>query len=272
MGNWYSTGLAGQQKFKELEAIRAITAGNKNTPRRFRLKPGEKAKIIFLDNPQVWLYEHTVRANDRWETFTCPAEITTCPLCMTNNKRSQILVATVIDCRKYVSQKNGKTYQYQKALYVLKGRGIRAMLRQFLEGNKVDLTHYTLEVERDTDDKSVSCGEFFELGKKVSVATLESLAKKQEVDPKEFISPFDYYTIMAPKSEKELRAIAGMGDVDDSSVEDELSELGIEDELSDAVPFDTEEEASSEETEEEEDDGLSDLLEDGAKKDEDELI
>ena len=238
MANWYTTGLAGQQKFKEMEALRAITSGNKQyAPRRFKLKPGEKAKLIFLENPHVWLYEHTLRVNDRWETFTCPADMTVCPLCVTNNKRSQILVTSVIDCRKSIGKNNGKTYQYQKALYVIKGKGIRAMLRQFLDGNKVDLTHFTMEVERDTDDKSVACGEFFELGKKVSIATLESLAKKAEMDPKEYITPYDYYSLLATRTEKEHRAVAGLCDEIGGDVESELNELGLDEDIEDGDPL-----------------------------------
>jgi hypothetical protein len=230
MANWYSTGLAGQQKFKEMEALRAITTKQTNI-RRFRLKPTEKAKVIFLDNPSTWLYEHSIQVDGRWETFTCTSDTETCPLCQINNKRSPILVASVIDTRKTISQKTGKEYQFQKVLLVLKGKGIRAVMRQFLEGNKVDLMHYSMEIERDTDKQSVACGEFMSLGKKVTVPALEAIAKKIEADSKEFMKPIDYFTVLAPKSDKELRTIAGIGDpmgADESTdFEDEFG-LGLE--------------------------------------------
>ena len=230
MPNWYSTGLAGQQKFKEMEALRAITTKQTNI-RRFRLKPAEKAKVIFLDNPSTWLFEHSIQVDGRWETFTCTSDTDVCPLCQVNNKRSPILVCTVLDTRKSVSQKTGKEYQFQKVLLVFKGKGIRAVMRQFLEGNKVDLTHYSMEIERDTDKQSVACGEFLSLGKKVTIATLEGIAKKVEADPKEFMKPIDYFTVLAPKTEKELRVIAGitepMGSDESTDFEDEFG-LGVE--------------------------------------------
>jgi hypothetical protein len=248
MANWYQTGLAGQQKFKEMEALRQVTS-KQNSVRRFKLKPGEKAKIIFLENPYVWLYEHTINVDGRWENFTCTSDKETCPLCQTNNKQSAILVTTVLDCRKSISNKTGKEYQYQKSLLVMKGKGIRAIMRQFLEGNKVDLTHYSMEVERDVDKQSVSCGEFLTLGKKLSVSTLEALAKKLELDPKEYLKPFDYFAILAPKSDKELRLIAGIPDPMGSSEEtDELDDLGFG--LGEEVPAATEDVFTTEEEEE----------------------
>ena len=230
MSNWYSTGLAGQTKFKEMEALRAITT-KQNNVRRFRLKPSEKAKVIFLEHPEVWLYEHSVNVDGRWETFTCTSDKDSCPLCMINNKPSAILVATIIDTRKSISNKTGKEYQYQKALLVLKGKALRSMMRQFLEGGKTDLTHYTMDIERDTDNKSVACGEFFTLGKKLSVPALETLAKKIDVDPKEYLKPYDYMTILAPKTDRELRTIAGIKDPmgsDENTDLDELEELGLD--------------------------------------------
>ena len=230
MGNWYSTGLIGQTKFKEMEALRQITS-KQNNVRRFKLKPGEKAKIIFLEHPYVWMYEHSVNVDGRWENFTCTSDTETCPLCIMKNKQSTILVTTVIDTRKSVSGKTGKEYQYQKSLLVVKGKAIRAMLRQFLEGTKMDLTHYIVEVERDSDKQSVACGEFFTLGNKVSVPKLEALAQKQGIDPKEYLKPYDYLTVLAPKSDKDLRTISGMGDPMGSEESSDLEDddgLGID--------------------------------------------
>lgn len=231
MSNWFTTGLAGMKKFKEMESLRQITS-NQTKVRRFRLKPGEKAKIIFLDHPSVWLQEHTLRVNDNWENYTCTDEVETCPLCMSNVKKSPILVATIIDCRKVTSSKSGKVYQYQKVLYVAKGKAIRAMMRQFLEGNKLDLTHYAIDVERDTDPKSVSCGEFFTEDKKISVGTLEKIAAKVNEDPKEvkeYMKPYDYMTILAPLSNSDLRRIAGMGEPLGGDSSSELDGLGLDD-------------------------------------------
>lgn len=230
MSNWFSTGFTGMKKFKEMESLRLITAGQTKT-RRFKLKPGEKAKIIFLDHPSVWLFEHTYKVNGNYDQFTCTDEIETCPLCMANVKRAPILVATVIDCRKIKSEKTGKVYQFQKALFVAKGKAIRAMLRQYLEGSKLDLTNYALDVERDNDPKSVSCGEFFTEDKRVSVASLEKIAAKVNADPKdakEYLKPFDYMSILAPLSDTDLRRIVGLGDPLGGSASSELEGLGLD--------------------------------------------
>lgn len=236
MAAWYSVGLAGQQKFKEMEALRQITS-KQSFIRRFKLGPGDKGKVIFLDHPHVWLWEHSKNVDGRWENYTCTLEKETCPLCIMKEKRAQILVATVIDTRKVVSKK-GKVYQYQKSLLVMKGKAIRAMMRQFLDDGKIDLTHYAMELERDTDAQSVACGEIFTLGKKISMSTLEAIAKKIEADPKEYLEPYDYFDILAPKSDRELRIIAGMGDPIGSQSEDELDELGLTDSSSKLVEKD----------------------------------
>lgn len=266
MSNWFSTGLAGMKKFKEMESLRAITA-NQSRVRRFRLKPGEKAKIIFLDHPSLWLQEHTVKVNGNYENYTCTDEIETCPLCMANVKRSPILVSTIIDCRKVTSEKTGKVYQFQKALYVAKGKAIRAMLRQFLEANKLDLTHYAIDVERDTDPKSVSCGEFFTEDKKIAVSALDKIAAKVNEDPKdakEYLKPFDYMTILAPLPNSDLRRIVGLGEplggdssseleglgfsLEDSPEKEELDELGIDDDEDEKIKVDTQEKAEESST------------------------
>lgn len=246
MSNWFSTGLAGMKKFKEMESLRQITS-NQSRVRRFRLKPGEKAKIIFLDHPSLWLQEHTVKVNGNFENYTCTDEIETCPLCMANIKRSPILVSTIIDCRKVTSEKTGKVYQFQKALYVAKGKAIRALMRQYLEANKMDLTYYAIDVERDTDPKSVSCGEFFTDDKRIAMPSLEKIAAKVNEDPKdakEYLKPFDYISVLAPLPNSDLRRIVGLGEplggdssseleglgfnLDDALEKEEVDELGID--------------------------------------------
>ena len=69
-----------------------------------------------------------------------------------------------------------------------------------------------MQTTTDTDKQSVACGEFLSLGKKVTIPALEAIAKKIEADPKEFLKPIDYFTVLSPKSDKELRTIAGIGD------------------------------------------------------------
>ena len=224
---WYTTGLEGARKFREVEALRAAMQKQGEYVRRYRLAPGEKGSVIFLEHPFVWLNEHSVQADGHWESFTCTSDKESCPLCVSGNRQIPILVTTVIDTRKYTSKKTGKVYQYTKSLLVFKGKAIRQMMRQFLEGGKMDLTHYIMEIERDTDSKSVACGEFFSLGKKVSIPKLEALAKKLEVDPKDFLKPFDYFQILAPKSDKELRTIAGMGDPIGSNESTDLDDLDL---------------------------------------------
>jgi hypothetical protein len=175
---------------------------------------------------------------------------------MANIKRSSILVSTVIDCRKVTSEKTGKVYQFQKALYVAKGKAIRALLRQFLEANKVDLTHYAIEVERDTDHKSVSCGEFYIEDKKVAVSTLEKIAAKLYDDPKdakEYLKPYDYMSILAPLPNSDLRRIVGLGEPLGGDSSSELDGLGlglddsVEKEEEDELGLDTLTESPSEE-------------------------
>lgn len=253
MSNWFSTGFAGMKKFKEMESLRQITSSQSRV-RRFKLKPGEKGKVIFLDHPQVWLWEHTHKVNGNFETYTCTDEAETCPLCMAGIKRAPILVATVIDCRKIKSEKTGKVYQFQKSLFVAKGKAIRALMRQYLEGAKVDLTNYAIDIERDTDPKSVACGEFFAEDKRISVAGLEKIAAKVNEDPKEikeYLKPYDYMTILAPLPDSDLRRIAGLGEPLGGAASSELDGLGLDIDLDASGKIDEDDELDIDSDEEE---------------------
>ena len=206
--SWFLTGKAGREKFQQEDSLRAVMKNIDYIP-RFKLNYGETARVVLLDHPEIWIYEHRLYNNKFSTYFTCIKERTTCPLCITGNNPYLAVVCTAIDTRTITTQK-GTELKNRKVLLVLKGNKVlKTLEKQFFQAN-IDLTHRVLTIERDTDSKSANCGEFFTLGKKVPVDKLMTLAPP-DVKGADFIKPYNYNEVLAPKTVAELRSVAGLG-------------------------------------------------------------
>ncbi len=111
--NWYLKGLENVDKIKQ-QQIGGI--------RRFYLKRGESADVIFLDDEAFIIREHCIWVEDdfgnhRAVYFTCCRDVEDkCPLCEAGNKPYNIGYFTVIDERTY-NDKNGNAIKRGKVLY-----------------------------------------------------------------------------------------------------------------------------------------------------------
>jgi len=257
---WYQKGKDGVKRSKQEDAA-AKARREQRGPRRFWLDNGTSAKATFLDTPAFFLYEHNIKiGKDFHNFFTCIKDLDTCPLCEAKYMPSYIMVGTIINHKKSVDKK-GQVHQHEKQLIVLKGQARQNMLRK-IKKRGGDITMTRFEMSRGDSSTECATGEDFEFLGKVDKKKLLAL-KPADVDPKEWLKPFDYEEIFAPKTAKELAKLAGVDAPVGSDSEDEEEE----DEFDDAE--DTEDEESEDEDEDESDDDDDDADSDDDDDDDD---
>jgi len=110
----------------------------KNTPWDFRLKPGDEAEVVVLDNQDPFFIPiHSLKdTRGKWTQDICIADTgQTCPLCEHLGKEgSYTMYLTVLDRRPYTiqsGQNKGKTVKVSKKLLPVKGRNLPKFQRQF---------------------------------------------------------------------------------------------------------------------------------------------
>lgn len=231
---WYQTGSAGYDRAQRLQEEQQEKYG----PMRFWLKPGNSAKLTFLDTEGFYFNEHNLKLEGRWGNFfTCLRDFSECPLCDSGDRSGYVCAYTVIDHSEYET-KSGKKIKNQKKLLVVRPAVMNklARRRETLEGN---LKHGLFLFSRD-GQQECSTGEDIEFLKRLSPEDIVRFKPKDgKTSDEEWLAPFDYMKLFAPKSVDELRKVAGQappvgadgyapaasaaGDsVDDSSIDDLL--------------------------------------------------
>lgn len=232
------------------EAAAADRRREQGSFRRFRLTPGERATVTFIDIPDKGAWEHSIKKSEKiWEPEWClndEAGRGGCQRCAAGIPRSFVLIGTVINHNRYESKKDpSKVYENQKQYIVLKGRGQQAMLEYLDPESPVhqDMTYRICSIKRPESSTSCGCGEVFTPGKKVNLNKLKAMAK-EGTDAEEFIKPLDYLQIIPKPGDTTGYSAAPSG-------------LGGDNPFADLAE-DDEEETSQEKEEEEE--GLESLL------------
>lgn len=208
---------------------------------RFWQPRNSTAKITILDNPYFFAHEHNVQVGGKFGNFyTCKAPAGEhCLVCdYDNGKPSYCLFFSVIDHSLYTTKK-GKRIQHQKKLFAAKAKVIDVIKRR-IESLEGDIKGCVFEVSRGSGDKECATGEdIVYTGKRLNEDQLLQLGKKiapEGISAQEYISPFDYPKILAPKSDEvissELRiplpmgsdqgSYSGLNDTDDSTGIDDL--------------------------------------------------
>ena len=202
---WYKTGGDGYEKSKQLEEERAASYG----PSRFWLKPGTSAKVTFLDTEGFYFHEHNLKINGKWGNFyTCLKDFNECPICESGDTSGYVCAYTIIDHSEYESQKSGKIFKNQKRLLVVRPAVMNklARRRESLEGN---LTHGLFLFSRDKKEEC-NTGEDIEFLKRLPVESILKFKPKEgNISDEDWLKPFDYMQLFAPKSVDELRKIVG---------------------------------------------------------------
>jgi len=245
---WFKKGKEGVKESQKVDTeakARRDAAG----PMRFWLEYDSAAKLTFLDNPQFFIWEHTIKIGNKWRNyFTCIKEIDSCPLCEGGENPSFILVGTVINHKKWKSS-DGSMHQNEKMLFVAKGRARQRLLKQ-IERRDNNLKFCAYEMARGTTQTEAATGEDFEFLKRLTKKALSKLIPKGEND--DWLNPFDYEKIFAPLSVEDLTKLAG----GETPVGAEGDKTGDDD-----LPFDTGgEDDDSAGKEEDEAESIDDLL------------
>ena len=223
---WYATGEEGVKRLAAEEAAAAKRRESGASGRRWRLKKDTEGKFTIIDNPNFYFSEHNLKIGDRWGNYyTCLRGKDTCPLDELGNP-SYVMVCTIIDHRKWVDNK-GVTHQNERKLLVTKGAAMKELRRQMdKRGGDVRLCMF----EAARGDKPTECatGEHFTFVKKITEELLLKVKPKNldKAEAKNWLTPFDYRVLFAPKTAAELRKLVGQappvgGDEDDA----ELPEL-----------------------------------------------
>lgn len=203
---WFQKGEAGRKQAESEDAAAEARRKARSGPQRFYLKNDTSAKSTFLDNPDFFLHEHNLKINGKfYNYFTCLKDIDTCPICDDGDQPSYIVVATIIDHRKFT--KEGKEYVNEKKLIVFKGRARQRIMKQ-IERRDGDLKFCAYELSRGSTGTECSTGEDFEFLKRLTREQVISLAPKGTT-AEDWLKPLNYEEIFAPKTAAELRKILG---------------------------------------------------------------
>lgn len=201
---WYKSGEAGYEEAKRKQE----EAKNAYGPMRFWLKPGTSAKVTFLDTEGFYFSEHNLKVDGKWGNYyTCMKDFSECPLCDMGDRPSYVCAYTIIDHSEFET-KQGKKIKNQKRLLVVKPAVMNklARRRETLEGN----LQYGLFLFSRDGAQECSTGEDIEFIKRLSrddLLRFKPTDSKQSDD--EFLAPFDYRKLFAPKPVDELRKISG---------------------------------------------------------------
>jgi hypothetical protein len=203
---WYKTGSAGYEDAKRVQEERAAQYASF----RFFLKPGKMAKVTFLDTEGFYFQEHSLQLGPkRWENFTCRADFSECPICESGHRPAYACAYTVIDHSEY-EKSDGGVVKNQKKLLVIRTKVMDKLARKRArEDVGGDLRYCVFQFARDAKQEC-STGEDIEFIKRLrpeEVARFRPGDSKESVE--EFLKPFDYMTIFAPKSVEELRKLVG---------------------------------------------------------------
>lgn len=207
--SWFQRGEAGVAQATKEDETRKKNAEAKRDPikNRFWLKPGSSAKVTFLDTEFFFFREHQLFLNGSWLNWeTCLSDTEECPLCEDGRQYSYVAALTIIDHSKYETKKK-EIITNQKKLIIFKSNARNKILKQ-KERREGNLTGCMFEFSRFTD-KECSTGEDYEFIQRVSMDELKTLAPK-DVDPNEWIKPYEYEKMFYPKTAAQLRALIGV--------------------------------------------------------------
>lgn len=188
---WYLTGEEAEEFQEDIDEKRAA---NQDKVFRFWMPPKTSGHITFVDNPvhpsgfklPFAYLEHNPFLNGSYKNwFTCPGE-DSCPLCKAGNRPALVAAYTIIDHSEW-DDRSGKHHKDEVKLYIVKSKVLKVLRKAATK--KGSLRGWFVEVSR-TDDLSPNTGDQFDFEKQVELPTT--------------IQPFDYPTILAPKSLDEL--------------------------------------------------------------------
>lgn len=219
--NWFKRGEEGITEATKSDEEARLRRESKG-PRRFWQENQNSAMITFLDTPGFFLREHNLQVGGKWGNFvTCLHDFATCPL-DNPSPAPYALASTIIDHREF-EDRDGNKYKNVRRLAVFKGKA-RENLTNIIKKRK-NIQYAVFEISRGSSQNECSTGETFEYKGQVNREKLKGFIPKDwkpTADDKDWLGPLPYEKILAPKSQKELRQLAGIAEP--MGAEEEASE------------------------------------------------
>jgi hypothetical protein len=221
--DWFAVGEKGRQMAEEHQRQRQ----SENVPRFFiGTYPGSATLTIIDKEPSGFYYlEHGIKQGKSFSTYTCrKSKKHECPLCDSGNRNYAVAAYTVINHTGYTN-KEGKKIQNIKQLLLCKNKVNTKLLRKKQEDAEGSLKNAVFVFHRDQQKES-SVGEDITFKKHLTEKELRAVLQKSGMDAKqieEALTPFNYPEIFAPRSEEELRRIAGIAPPAGRGDEDSLT-------------------------------------------------
>lgn len=213
---WIKRGADGAKALAQYEAEQKARMESRGKAYRFWLKPGEEARITFVDGALskegtldiATFREHQLFMNGSWANyFVCTQDTDgECPICETNDHASLVGALTVIDHREVASKDGTKKYKDQVRLFVAKRDTIK--LLQSMAIKRGGLAGCTFDALR-AGDKSPSVGTNFDFVEKKAVAVLKGqfMRADSEGNMATFFTPLDYEKEIVYRTPAQLRML-----------------------------------------------------------------
>jgi hypothetical protein len=265
--SWYTKGKAGRERSRR-EDEAAKQRREQSGVWRFRLQNNESCKIVFLDNPDFFIHEHTLKMGPKnFVNETCIKDYGNCAPCDDMGDISSFeLIGTIIDTRPYTNSK-GETIKTQKRLFVAKGKARQILIRR-IEQNDDNLQYCVFEVARGSQPNECATGEDLVFLKRLKKSQVKKLIPPGEKE--EWLEPFDYEKIFKPKTDAELRKLYGSGGPAVGGEDDDIATKDEDEDVEDMLSGGSDDSGGEEEEENEEnefdEDALIEELEDKSRK------
>ena len=177
-------------------------------PSRFWMPKESEKEITFIDSEPFTFWECNMQMNGNWRNwFTSLKSLNqTCPLEEAGFKPYYVGMFTIIDHSEWTDKK-GNTHKDEVKLFPAKITVLKKLKRQMEKKGSLKGCKFTVY---RSDDKSPATGDEFEFVDRIDV-------DKTFPEAKAFI----YEDIFAPKSEDELKRLAGLPSNEKSSVDNE---------------------------------------------------
>lgn len=189
-GNWFKEGEEGLREKEKLDTI-AKQRRERNAP-RFRLKEGEEAVVVFLDDKGFYAKVHQLEVDGNFGNFiTCIKDFAPCPICNSGKKATYTAHYTILDGREFI-RKDGTKVRWSKVIYPAKGSMINIIAD--LKKQFGSLVGRAFKVKRHTK-QDPNCGNWIEHVKKIDISKYPD------------IKPFDYRKVLAPPTPEEYEAL-----------------------------------------------------------------
>lgn len=150
------------RKRVETELKRSEARRNSSNIYRFRLKDGETKQITILDDPQFFLYEHTMQdpKTKKWGmVLTCIQDIDNCPICEQVGNSTYVMYLSVINHTGF-ERSNGEWVPFTRELMVVKPQQQKKFLKKMEQYGT--LRGCIVDVSRTGGAKSPAIGDDFD--------------------------------------------------------------------------------------------------------------